>query len=359
MHQRTKKPTKNQQFDFKKWLKKHWIIISIIGAAMVIAAIFIASILSVKGPDETSIFNPKPKIPEKYYSKLTGVEVSEKSAISKPVTAIMIENSPDARPHSGLKQAEVVYETVAEGGVTRFMALYQQNKPGLAGPIRSLRMYYLDWAAPYQASIAHVGGSANALSEVRNGSYRDIDQYFNADSYWRSTDRYAPHNVYTSFERIDALNDAKGYKNSNFESFKRKDGQKEESTNATTVNIAFSGPLYGTSYSYHAESNTYHRSMAGQPHHDREEGQIQPSVVVALKVGAKPRQGAQQHQDIITEGEGKAYIFQNGIVQEAKWQKADRKSALKLVDSEGNSVALNRGQTWIAATTEESGVSWQ
>ena len=103
--------------------------------------------------------------------------------LSKPVTAIMIENSPDARPHSGLKQAEVVYEAIAEGGITRFLTLFQQHKPQLIGPVRSLRMYYVDWLAPYQASVAHVGGSHASLQEIRNGKYRDIDQFFNGSSY--------------------------------------------------------------------------------------------------------------------------------------------------------------------------------
>ena len=129
---------------------------------------------------------------EKYYSHLNGIEVASKADLSRPVTAIMIENSPDARPHSGLKQAEVVYEAIAEGGITRFLTLFQQHKPQLIGPVRSLRMYYVDWLAPYQASVAHVGGSHASLQEVRNGKYRDIDQFFNGSSYWRANDRRPP-----------------------------------------------------------------------------------------------------------------------------------------------------------------------
>ena len=77
------------------------------------------------------------------------------------------------------KHAEVVYEAIAEGGITRFEAFYQQNKPQLIGPVRSVRPYYIDWAVPYQPSFAHVGGSAVALKEIRNGKYRDLDQFFN------------------------------------------------------------------------------------------------------------------------------------------------------------------------------------
>lgn len=107
-----------------------------------------------------------------YYSPLSGEAVADQTA-TKAVTAIMLENSPDARPQSGLKDAEVVYEAVAEGGITRFLALYQQKQPETIGPVRSIRMYYVDWLTPYNASVAHVGGSAAALQLVRNGGYPD------------------------------------------------------------------------------------------------------------------------------------------------------------------------------------------
>ncbi|MCA9340125.1 MAG: DUF3048 domain-containing protein, partial [Candidatus Saccharibacteria bacterium] len=94
------------------------------------------------------IKKPTPQAP-KFYSPLTGREVKDSAATTQAVTAIMIENSPDARPQSGLKQAGVVYEAIAEGGITRFLAIYQEAKPQLIGPVRSVRMYYIDWSAPY------------------------------------------------------------------------------------------------------------------------------------------------------------------------------------------------------------------
>src|SRR5690606_11343443 len=148
-------------------------------------------------------------------------EVKNKEATTQEVTAIMIENSPDARPQSGLKESGVVFEAIAEGGITRFQVLYQEDKPQLIGPVRSLRPYFVEWAAPFDASIAHIGGSYNALQEVRNGQYKDIDQFFNGDTYWRSTDRYAPHNVYTNFKNLDALNTKKGFTVSKFDGFPR------------------------------------------------------------------------------------------------------------------------------------------
>lgn len=304
---------------------------------------------------------PKPSKPTpKYYSPLTGELVDSQAAAKQAVTAIMIENSPDARPQSGIKSAGVVYEAIAEGGITRFLALYQQEKPQLVGPVRSVRMYYVDWLAPYQASIAHVGGSAAALAEVRNGSYRDIDQFFNGATYWRASDRAAPHNVYTSFAKLDALNQAKGYTSSDFKSFSRTDKPVDTKVPASSVAIKFSGPLYNTSYSYDATTKTYLRSVGGEPHMDRENGQISPSVVVAMHVDMTTVLEDGYRGEITTTGAGKAEVFQNGMVTECTWRKNSRSEPLELIDANGQPVELARGQTWIAAVPNNGGgVSWQ
>ncbi len=340
---------KNARWEsFKEWVKKHILAIVLVVSAMVIAGVFIIAIHSIKYEQTASVelkLPTKKPAPKKFYSPLTGVEIANEATAKLPVTGVMIENSPAARPQSGLKKAGVVYEAVAEGGITRFLALYQGEKPALIGPVRSLRLYYLSWAAPYQASIAHVGGSPNALSQVRNGNYRDIDQ----------------HNVYTSGEKLDQLNSAKGYNNSEFTSFARADGKPVESPNATSININLSGPLYNTSYTYDKASNSYLRNMTGVPHTDREDGQIAPNIVVAMEVGVEARaQNYDGYEDIKTTGSGKAYIFQNGTVATATWSKADINSPLKLTDGSGKNIALNRGQTWIAAFTPGRGsVSWQ
>ncbi len=301
------------------------------------------------------------KAPEKkYYSPLTGVQVTDEAATKQAVTAIMIENSPSARPQSGIKEAGIVYEAIAEGGITRFLALYQTEKPQLIGPVRSVRLYYVDWLAPYQASVAHIGGSKFALDEVRNGSYRDIDQFFNSPYYWRATDRYAPHNVYTSFEKLDALNSMKGYNTSTFTSFTRTDGKPSTTPNATSVDLNFSSAWYDTHYDYDARTNTYQRGVGGEAHMDREKGQVAPSVVIAMKVDMTMVMEDGWREQITTSGTGSAVVFQNGTVIEATWRKNDRQSPLELIDANGAAISLNRGQTWIAAIPNGKGtVAWQ
>ena len=349
----------------REWIRRHPNASLIIGGVFLILITSGVALALLYQPPvklaKATIQKPKPKpAPIVYYSPLTGEKVADQAATTTPVTAIMIENSPDARPQSGIKQAGVVYEAIAEGGITRFLTLHQQDKPQLIGPVRSVRMYYVDWLAPYNASVAHVGGSAAALAEVRNGNYRDIDQFFNAGSYWRATDRYAPHNVYTSFERLDALNAAKGYTQSHFTGFTRTDGKPSDTPNATSIAINFSGPLYNTAYAYDKASNTYLRSEAGAPHIDREDGQIAPNVVVAMKINMSLVLQDGYREDIQTDGTGQAEIFQNGTVQEVTWHKANRTSQITFTDAAGKDVPLVRGQTWIAAIPNSSGsVSWQ
>lgn len=296
---------------------------------------------------------------KKYYSPLNGVQVADEAATKRVVTAVMIENSPDARPQSGLAEADLVFEAVAEGGITRFIALYQPSRPALVGPVRSLRPYYVDWAAAFQPSVAHVGGSPEALDMIRSGNYgNDIDQFFNAGSYWRAGDRAAPHNMYTSFDRLDELNTSKNFTSSNFKFAPRKDGKTVAEPTATHVDVQVSSGLFSTSYDYDAAKNTYNRNQGGAAHVDREKGQISPSVVVVLKTDVS-LSGDGSHMSIATSGGGEAYVFQNGTVTEGVWSKADAKGQLFIKNKEGRDITLVRGQTWIAVIGKDRSVSWQ
>ncbi len=349
------------------WVKRHKklaITLASIGVILVASGVAVALYVFNRAPEtpKTTVEAPKPQPPKPilYYSPLTGAKVADEATTKQAVTAVMIENSPDARPQSGLKESGVVFEAIAEGGITRFLVLYQEQKPQLVGPVRSLRMYYVDWLAAFNASVAHVGGSAAALAEVRNGSYRDIDQFFNAGSYWRATDRYAPHNVYTSFERLDALNQQKGYTSSAFTGFTRKDSAAAETPTATTISVAISGPLYNSSYAYNAETNTYDRSQAGAPHTDREGGGISPRVVIVMKIDEQRVFEDGWREQINTIGSGSAFIFQDGTVQEVTWKKNSRAEQITFTNAEGKDVPLARGQTWITAIPLHTGaVSWQ
>lgn len=349
-----------------EWLHKHprrTAVLATIGLLLAATLICVAAFYRAPVKTATQGSQGVTKTPVKnqpaYYSPLDGSKMNNQADSTLPVTAIMIENSPDARPQSGLKQAQVVYEAIAEGGITRFMALYQQNKPGLVGPVRSLRPYYIDWAAPYQAAIGHFGGSQNALEQVASNELRNLD-FMAVGGSWRVNDRAAPHNVYTNFKNIDALQDSLGYKQSTFTSFARQDGAATKQPTATSVNIFFGSATYNTHYDYVASNNTYIRAVGGSAHADREDGQLTPSVVVAIKVDMGKVLEDGWRENIATSGIGSAVVFQNGTATECTWRKNSRFEPMQLIDANGDQIKLVRGQTWIAAIPSSNGsITWE
>lgn len=348
------------------WFRRHkkLVIILSIVIVLLIAGSVAAGLyfLNQKTPTPAPavVVKPKPKPePPKYYSPLTGNLVSSEAATTQTVTGVMIENSPDARPQSGLKESGVVFEAIAEGGITRFLVLYQQEKPSLIGPVRSVRMYYVDWVAAFNASVAHIGGSLAALNEVRNGNYRDIDQFFNSGYYYRASDRYAPHNVYTTSEKLDALNTAKGYTSSTFTGFTRKNSVAATTPTATAITVTISSSLFNSSYVYNKTTNTYDRSEGGAPHLDREAGQISPRVVIVMAIPERTVFEDGYREEIDAVGSGKATIFQDGTVQEVTWTKASKLDQITFTDAEGKDVPLARGQTWLTSVPQNGGVTWQ
>jgi hypothetical protein len=291
-------------------------------------------------------------------SPLTGVALTDASLASRPVTGVMIENSPDARPQSGLTEAGVVYEAIAEGGITRFLAVFQDTKPNYIGPIRSARPYYLDFIAPYDAGYGHVGGSPEALSDIKTLGIKDLDQFYNGNAYVRVSERYAPHNVYTGFDKLDKLNSSKGYTSSKFTAFKRKIDVPQTPT-ASSIDFSISSPLYSPHFVYDAATNSYKRFQNGEAHVDaKTKQQIAPKVVIALVVD-KSYDPDGYHTDYKTVGSGKMYVFQDGVVSEGTWSKSDRKSQFEFTDKNGLPMKLNAGQTWISLVANQSDVTYK
>jgi hypothetical protein len=340
---------------FKEWLrtrtKKQWIIIILI-ALLVLGAIgFGAYQLWFKKdpkPVTKAVIKqaPAPEPPKPIYSTLSGLEIKDPAINQRPVTAVMIENSLDARPQSGLNQAGVVFEAIAEGGITRFLTLFQDSEPEYIGPVRSVRPYYVQWAAGFDSAIAHVGGSADALRMLRQENVaKDLDQFFNPGPYRRVSNRFAPHNMYSSVVALRELQTQKGF-TSNYKGFVRKIEAKSAAPNATSIDFNISGAVYNPHYDYDAATNSYKRSEGGKPHTDEKSGQqLSPKVVVAL-VMPQGRNGIYTTYNTI--GSGEAFVFQDGILAKGTWHKTANKEQFTFTDQGGGELKLNPGQTWIS-----------
>ncbi|MDQ2973263.1 MAG: DUF3048 domain-containing protein [bacterium] len=287
----------------------------------------------------------EPPKPTTEPSRLSGVEVSIELN-QRSITGVMIENSVDARPQAGLKDAGVVFEAIAEGGITRFLALFQEGQPDYIGPVRSARPYYIDWLMGFDAAYTHAGGSGEALSLIRQLGIKDIEHGVNGGAFQRVSNRYAPHNLYTSSAALDAVKSQRGYNTSTFTSLARAVEAASATPNAISINLNPSTSLYAVRYDYSAATNSYNRVLAGRPHIDERSGaQLSPKVVVAMIVpySINPNR---IHSVYGTIGTGKATVFQNGIATEGTWTKADRASQIVLKDAAGNPIGLNPGQTW-------------
>lgn len=341
--------------------KKEWLT----SAAIVLVCGSVTGFILIKTNQHPTVAAEKPAHivhkaapkPTTVPSTLTGLPV-DPSINQRPVTAVMVENSLQARPQSGLGQAGVVFEAIAEGGITRFLALYQDTAPANVGPIRSARPYFEQWALGFDAGYAHVGGSPEALADLKQWNVRDLDQFYNSSYYHRISSREAPHNVYTGIPTLNQLETSKGYTSSTFSGFARKADNPSKQPTAKAIDLAVSGPDYNVHYDYNPATNSYNRSEAGTPHVDTNTNtQLSPKVVIAMVMSySLETDGYHSNYGVI--GSGKAYIFQDGNVTVGQWNKTDNASQLNFTDANGHTIKLNAGQTWLTALRADSNITY-
>jgi hypothetical protein len=354
--------TKLRNLDKKQWAIIIAILVVLIGGG--VAAFFM---LKKDKPVQPAI-----KLPVKQQTAVTPASTTIASPLSglqvnpdvanRPVTGVMIENSTDSRPQSGLQEADVVFEAVAEGGITRFLALFQDKTTPYVGPVRSVRPYYIQWALGFDAAIAHAGGSGEALNDMKVWKVKDLDQFANGGSYKRISSRYAPHNLYTSIDALNQLESKKGYGKASFTGFARKAEEPSKTPEATGIDMKISSSYFNSHYDYDAGSNSYKRFQAGQPHMMTDDSgkqtQLQPKVVVAL-IMSQGRETDDLHTAYTTIGSGKAYVFQDGKVTEGTWKKGTNNEQFTFTNQSGEAVKLNPGQTWLTAVGDASYVTYK
>lgn len=205
----------------------------------------------------------------------------------------------------------------------------------------------------YDARYVHSGGSGEALALIQSLGVKDMDHgKYGERVASRVSSRYAPHNVYTSMERIDALGNELGYTTSTFTPFTRKENAKPDPAvpyTASKLDFNISGANYNTSYTYDPTTNTYARVLAGRPHSDQDSGkQIAPNVVVALITEYSIHPDG-VHSVYRTTGTGDLLVFQDGMVTTGSWKKDSADASLEFIGVDGKPLALNVGQTWITA----------
>jgi len=296
--------------------------------------------------------------------------------------AVMIENHLDARPQSGLSFADVVYETVAEGGITRFMGIFYCNaqaKEAILGPIRSARTYFLDWASEYgkYPLYAHVGGAntpgpANALGQIEQYGWggsqgNDLNQFsIGYPTFWRDYERMGrtvltEHTMYSTTERLWGVGKSRGFTNlsadkqnwaDDFTPWKF-DTQTATAGDKTKISFEFwkNSPDYNVVWELDKTSGMYKRINGGEPHKDLDTKQqlAVKTVVIQFMKESSANDGYENNVHLLygTTGQGKALIFSNGNVVQATWNKKTRLDRTKFLDNLGKEIKFQPGKIWI------------
>jgi hypothetical protein len=300
-------------------------------------------------PSPTPVPTPVP-VP----APLTGVLVPPAVAAQHPI-AVMIDDLSPARPQSGFNAASVVWQAPAEGGIPRYMLIFQENIPAAVGPVRSSRYYYIAWAAEWRAVYAHAGGSPQALQTLRskgNGQLvYNADEFRWANSFWRVKDRFGPHNLYTDGKHLRSL--AKSLKATDAPVKAAwtfgPDLEQRYRPRGSRIEVAYSANKIR--YDYDWKTNTYLRSVTGEKKQiDAATGdRVAPKNVVVMLMRFGPlNDGSPKHRleaDVV--GKGTAWISTNGTTIKGSWRKDSLTKPTVFLDAKGKAVKLTVGQTFV------------
>lgn len=310
------------------------------------------------------------RLPELQHRALDGVVITDGQPTSTRPLAVVIENHFEARPQTGLADANLVYEFLTEGGITRFLTFYDASGAiEKIGPVRSCRPYFLNVAEEFQALFTHVGGSPACLDLLASRSFDvyNLDEYAKTNYFWRDKLRQPPHNVYISIKSMSQyLADKEIDSQFEFELWEFKDEVQSNdlddssslASTAKIIRVDFGVSTYNIEWHYNKKANNYKRYVMGEPHQDLS-GQIVKAkniIVQSVKARVLDSLGRLSFQ---MEGRGDSLIFQDGLVLEGYWKKPDRRARTRFYSSAGEEIRFNRGTTWIEVLPTDREVSYE
>lgn len=302
-------------------------------------------------------------------SPLTGELVDEKIANNR-VVSCMINNIDVAMPQSGLSYADIMYECVVEGGITRLMGIFQDYKdiPKL-GPVRSARHYYVDYSNEYDAIYAHFGQTKYAVSEMEALHTNELSglSALGGVVYYRDNSRVAPHNAYTDGKKI-----VKGIKKAKFEkkntmteprftfNMEQEELTAEDAKNAPVVKLTFNA--YSHPYfEYHKKDGLYYRFQYGTKHIDDQTGKQLAYENIIIQFAGYSNIDKKGYQDLALVSSGDGYYITEGKRVPITWEKNSKSEFTNFYTADGNALKVNPGKTWITVFPDNNkkGVSFK
>lgn len=292
---------------------------------------------------------PKPPEPPRW--PLTGLDAPSAEAVTQRVVSVKIENSPDARPQTNLQLADVVYESVTEGGITRFNALFHSQSPTVVGPVRSARLSDIYVVPQYHALFCFSGASSTVNARVNGAGIENLSEDNGITApFTRSKKRPRPHNLYANINEVRAEGARRKMKTSLEIAGLAFDRRSNESTpTITKITVPFS-PANKVQWTYDAGSRTYLRVNNGKPFIDDGTGkQVGARNVVVIwaqhKVASHDTVGSSTYE-ITLAGKGRASVFRDGQRFDCSWEAGkDAPPVFKAED--GTQVKLAPGNTWM------------
>ena len=279
-----------------------------------------------------------------------------------PSLAIMVENQADARPQTGLTGADVVYEALAEGGITRFIALYLSGDAPVVGPVRSLRHYFAFLAGDYGADVVHIGASPEGFTWRDAMHMGHLDESAGDPGVWRVRTRPPPHNAYT-----DTAADRGFLRNLGWQRNRRwgpllfSENAPRGEEAATSISLRFRPWAYRVEYDWDAAAGRYLRVMEGSAHRDAASGeQIAPTTVVVQFVQVDPIPNDEKLRlDVdLVGGSGDLLVFSNATRREGTWSKGAPTDSSQWLDAAGNPMVIPPGPVWVEVVPLDSPVAW-
>lgn len=359
-------------------------LLAFIGAAIGLGALLFAGWLGY-----LKLTNRPMALPSFTLTKLSkeGTTVEEeKSSITHPINgvlytsqqaeewqerrpmAVMINNHAEARPQKGLSQADLIYEAVAEGGISRFLAIFHSKIPQTVGPVRSARVYYIDWAKEYDAWYAHWGhaqgnNEANAFARMQSIFVSSIESGKACEYDESLVDRAIEHTLYCEPETLYEVayelysDQPKAFRS--ITPWEFKDERIVPGSTDVASNISFNFwdlPEYSVEWKYNTQTNLYERYQDNQQQIDALNNQplTGANIIVAFM---QERQLNDEKQHLIYEdiGTGDALVFLDGRVEEAEWKRlayADR--TIFTSKATGEEIKFNRGQVWVEVVPDRN-----
>lgn len=293
-----------------------------------------------------------------YVMPFTG-EPIEDEVTQRPILAT-INNYPDARPQSGIASADVIYEMLAEGDVTRFLALFQSEIPETIGPIRSARDYFIELAAGLDAFYIAHGYSPEAQQLLESEMVDHVNgMQYDGILFKRSSARVAPHNSYFPGENIETAAEKVStsllYQKKVSYTFYKEDESVKIGTEAESVAVTYShNDSFNSLYTYDRDRNIYTRQSGEILTIDELTNEpLALSNVLFFEMGHSVIDSEGRREIDLTSG-GSAFVFQQGVMREVRWENID--GVLKAVEDDGSEVKLVPGKTWVHFVPSKPGM---